>query len=262
MSSFDDLRPRLISAIVMIVVGVGAIWLGGWVFLTLLSVVSGVMIWELARMLAPRLPMQKTVILGLIGGAAVLRVGYNSELVSLAALGLAPVLGLVMIAKGRGIFLAYGLALLFAVAEMFWLRAVGGLGWAIWLVAVVIASDVGGYFFGRVLGGPKILPKISPKKTWSGTMGGWILAALVGFFFVVFAGAEGFLVVFSILAAIAAQIGDVVESAIKRATGAKDSSKLIPGHGGFLDRFDALIGASLFVFVITNLAGLPNLGMF
>ncbi|NOX73988.1 MAG: phosphatidate cytidylyltransferase [Alphaproteobacteria bacterium] len=262
MSSFDDLRPRLISAIVMIVLGVGAIWLGGWVFLALLSVAGGVMIWELARMLAPALAAQKTVILGLIGGAAALRVGYNTELVSLAALGLAPVLGLVMIAKGRGVFLVYGLALLFAVAEMFWLRQQSGLGWVIWLVAVVIASDVGGYFFGRILGGPKILPKISPKKTWSGTMGGWILAALVGLYFVIFAGAEGFLVLFSVLTAIAAQIGDIVESAIKRAAAIKDSSNLIPGHGGFLDRFDALIGAALFLFVITNLTGLPKLGGF
>jgi phosphatidate cytidylyltransferase len=262
MSSFDDLRTRLISAMVMVAVGIGAIWLGGWVFLLLLSIAGGVMIWELARMLAPGLSVQKTIILGLIGGAAVLRVGYNSELVSLAALGLAPVLGLVMIAKGRGVFLAYGLALLFAVAEMFWLRTGAGLGWVIWLVAVVIASDVGGYFFGRILGGPKILPRISPKKTWSGTMGGWILAALVGLYFVIFQGGEGFLVVFSILTAMAAQIGDVVESAIKRATGIKDASNLIPGHGGFLDRFDALIGAALFVFVITNFAGLPKLGGF
>jgi phosphatidate cytidylyltransferase len=262
MTDFSDLRTRLISTVIMIVIGVGAIWLGGWVFLGLLSIAGGVMIWELARMLAPALSPQKSILLGLIGGAAVLRVGYNTELVSLAAIGLAPVLGLVMIAKGRGVFLAYGLAMLFAVAEMFWLRTGAGLGWVIWLVAVVIASDVGGYFFGRVLGGPKILPKISPKKTWSGTLGGWVLAALVGLYFVIFHGGEGFLVVFSVLTAIAAQIGDVVESAIKRATGIKDSSNLIPGHGGFLDRFDALIGAALFVFVITKLANLPNLGGF
>jgi phosphatidate cytidylyltransferase len=262
MSSFADLRQRVISAVVMAAIGVVAIWLGGWVFLILLAIVGGVMIWELARMLAPELHTSKILLLGLIGGAAIFRVGYNTHAISLLALLLAPILGLVLIKQGRGLFGAYGFGILLAVAGLFWLRTGGpsGLDWTIWLVAVVIASDIGGYFFGRILGGPKILPVISPKKTWSGTLGGWLLAALVGFGFVAFNGADGFLVALSVVVAVAAQLGDIVESAVKRKTGVKDSSNLIPGHGGFLDRFDALIGASLLVFVITNTVGLPAIG--
>ncbi len=264
MSNFADLRLRVISAIVMVLVGASAIWQGGWVFLALLTLVGGLMIWELARMVDQSLAPAKTVLLALIAGAAVLRVGFDAGFIALLALFLAPVLGLVLLKKDRGLFLVYGIAILFAVPSIFWLRQGGahgdGLIWTLWLVLVVIASDIGGYFFGRIIGGPKILPVISPKKTWSGTLGGWALAACVGFGFVIWAGADGFLVVFSIFAAIAAQIGDVVESAIKRHTGVKDSSALIPGHGGFLDRFDALIGAGLFLFVITKIFGLPMLG--
>ena len=262
MSSFADLRLRVVSAIVMVLVGAGAIWLGGVVFLGLLALVGGLMIWELARMLSPALAPAKTIALALIGGVAILRVGYDTQLFSVIALLLAPVLGLVLIGKGRWLFLTYGTALLFAVAGLFWLRSDAGLAGTIWLVAVVIASDIGGYFFGRALGGPKILPRISPKKTWSGTIGGWLLAACVALGFCVWAGAGYDLILLSVLTAIAAQIGDVVESAIKRATGVKDSSNLIPGHGGFLDRFDALIAASLFVLVITNLTDLPIPGGF
>lgn len=262
MSSFADLRQRVVSAIGMVLVGAGAIWLGGAAFLGLLAVVAGLMIWELARMLTPALNPSKAILLGLIGSGAVVRVGYDTQVLSLIALLLAPVVGLVLIGRGRWLFLGYGTALLFAVAGLFWLRNDIGLAATVWLVAVVIASDIGGYFFGRILGGPKILPRISPKKTWSGTLGGWLLAAGVGLGFVIWTGVGTGLIVLSILAAIAAQVGDVVESAIKRATGVKDSSNLIPGHGGFLDRFDALIAASLFVLVITNLTDLPIPGGF
>ena len=261
MSNFADLKLRVFSALVLAVVAGVAIWFGGMVFLVLLSLVGGIMIWELARMLSPKLDPAKLILLGLIGAAAVFRVGFDNHVCALAALVLAPVLGMVLLPKDRGLFVGYASFILFAVAGLFWLRDGEGLVWAIWLIAVVIASDVGGYFFGRILGGPKILPVISPKKTWSGTLGGWLLAALIGFIFANYLGANAVLVVLSVLTAIAAQIGDVVESAIKRHTGIKDSSNLIPGHGGFLDRFDALIAASLFVAVITYFPGLPGMGI-
>ncbi|MFT4715493.1 MAG: phosphatidate cytidylyltransferase [Paracoccaceae bacterium] len=262
MSSFADLRLRVMSAVVMVTVGVFAIWLGGWLFLGLLGIAGAIMIWELARMLDASLSSTKLLLLALIGGATIVRVGYNTQSISLLALLLAPVIGLVLIKKGRGLFGVYGLAILLATAGLFWLRdsEPSALGWTIWLVAVVIASDVGGYFFGRILGGPKILPVISPKKTWSGTFGGWLLAGLIGLALVIANCADSSLIVLSVFTAMAAQIGDIVESAVKRSTGVKDSSNLIPGHGGFLDRFDALIGASLLVLVITNTIGLPALG--
>jgi phosphatidate cytidylyltransferase len=129
------------------------------------------------------------------------------------------------------------------------------------LLVVVVASDVGGYFAGKLIGGPKILPSISPKKTWSGTLGGWALAAVVGFIAIQL-GMGGFgLVVLSIFVAMAAQIGDLLESMMKRKAGVKDSSNLIPGHGGLLDRFDGVMGASVALGIVLALGGAGLLGM-
>lgn len=119
----------------------------------------------------------------------------------------------------------------------------------LWLVALVIATDTAGYFAGKTIGGPKFWARISPKKTWAGTIAGWIAAALVGLLF----GGVGLMVI-SALVAFASQMGDAAESALKRHTGIKDSSNLIPGHGGVFDRFDAMMGAALVVTVL-NLLG-------
>ena len=118
---------------------------------------------------------------------------------------------------------------------------------------MVIATDVAGYFVGRIVGGPKFWPKVSPKKTWSGTVGGWVAAAAVGAFF------GGWpLILVSVVTSFFSQMGDAAESAIKRRTGVKDSSNLIPGHGGLMDRFDALMGASLFIMLVGAIVGLPT----
>jgi phosphatidate cytidylyltransferase len=244
----------------MALVGALAIWAAGLWFLALLAAVAGLMIWELARMLAPKLGALKLVLLALIAASAVLRVGLSGgevSLLALASLLLAPVIGLVVLPRDRGLFLVYATAISFAVMNLFWLREGAGLNWTIWLILVVVAADIGGYCFGRVIGGAKILPKISPKKTWSGTLGGLLLAAFVGYGFTRLLGNVAEMVVLSIVVAAASQAGDIVESAIKRHTKIKDSSNLIPGHGGFLDRFDALIGASLVMILAAYFIGLP-----
>jgi phosphatidate cytidylyltransferase len=116
-------------------------------------------------------------------------------------------------------------------------------------VLVVVVTDVAGYFAGRMIGGPKFWPAVSPKKTWSGTVAGWIGAARGGR--ALCAGAAGRdLPGFLSLVAFAGQMGDIAESALKRRAGVKDSSHLIPGHGGLLDRFDALIGAALLALML------------
>ncbi len=255
--SFADLRLRVVSALVLALVGITAVWAGGLAFLILLSVISGLMIWELARMLVPAGQPVQLVLPALIASGAVFWAGYNAGPVSLLLLALTPLAGVALLSTNRLLFCLYAAVIILAVVNLYWLREGGGLAWAIWLVLVVIAADIGGYFFGRIFGGPKILPVISPKKTWSGTLGGLALAALVGFFFLVITTEGPSMVILSILAAAASQIGDIVESAIKRYTGIKDSSNLIPGHGGFLDRFDALIGASLFMLPAGYLIGLP-----
>jgi len=133
------------------------------------------------------------------------------------------------------------------------LRA-GGMAPVFWLIGVVVATDIAGYFFGRMLGGPKFWPKVSPKKTWSGTVAGWVAAAIVGWLFVPALGAG--IIWLSVIVSFASQMGDAAESALKRAKGVKDVSALIPGHGGVFDRFDAIMGAA---FVVT-LARLASLG--
>ncbi|MFZ0100285.1 MAG: phosphatidate cytidylyltransferase [Gemmobacter sp.] len=184
-----------------------------------------------------------------VGGAALWIGGWVfAALIVLAVVAMLWELWSMTLRQGRdgGIGLVYGLAILLAGAALIWLRGQPqGLTLTLWLLAVVIVSDIMGYFAGRLLGGPKFWPRISPKKTWSGTIAGWIGALVVGW---AFSGTLGsFLILFSPIVAFAGQMGDIAESAIKRRAGAKDSSQLIPGHGGVLDRFDAVIFAALIV---------------
>ena len=132
-----------------------------------------------------------------------------------------------------------------------------GLGWMMWLICVVVATDVLGYFAGRLIGGPKFWPAVSPKKTWAGTGFGWIGAALVGWGFALNSGATFELIGISIAISMASQMGDIAESAIKRMMDVKDSSALIPGHGGVLDRFDGMLGASVFLLIVGQIIGFP-----
>jgi phosphatidate cytidylyltransferase len=126
-----------------------------------------------------------------------------------------------------------------------------------WLLFVVIVTDVAGYFAGRMLGGPKFWPRVSPKKTWSGTIAGWIGAALVGWIFGALYNGGPYVIYISVAVALGSQLGDIAESAIKRHVGVKDSSSLIPGHGGLLDRFDGMLGAALLLIIIEMFVNFP-----
>lgn len=117
----------------------------------------------------------------------------------------------------------------------------------LWLVAVVWGTDAGAYFAGRGIGGPRLAPSISPNKTWAGLAGGAAVAAVAGAVAVpwVRPGETLSLVTLSVALALVAQVGDLFESSLKRRFGFKDSSNLIPGHGGVLDRIDGLLAAVL-----------------
>ncbi len=108
-----------------------------------------------------------------------------------------------------------------------------------------------------MIGGPKFWPSISPKKTWSGTSAGWVGAGVIGIIFALYTDTGLGLVVISMVVAFASQLGDIAESFIKRKMGVKDSSSLIPGHGGLLDRFDGMLGASVFLLVLMQFIGFP-----
>jgi phosphatidate cytidylyltransferase len=254
-----DLGPRTASALVLAVLGLGAIWLGGWWFAGLVGLLVAGMIWELQRLCLPEAPGAIAALQALTAAAAV--VVFTAFMPPLAALGfLTAALALLVMKAGhdRLIFGLYAGLVLLAGHALSLLQAGAGAGWVLWLIAVVVASDAAGYFVGRSLGGPKFWPRMSPKKTWSGTAGGWVAAAVVGALAAwALAAPVGSMVLLSVLAAMAGQAGDIAESALKRRAGVKDSSALIPGHGGVMDRFDAMAGAAGFAYVAAVLTGLP-----
>lgn len=137
-----------------------------------------------------------------------------------------------------------------------------GLNAILFLFAVVWTTDIAGYVVGRLIGGPKLWPAVSPKKTWSGAIGGLMGAVLFGSVVVHFSGIPvGFIAVLAAVLSIAAQTGDLAESSIKRQFGVKDASHIIPGHGGVMDRLDGFIVAALLA-VLIGIArgGLDNPG--
>ena len=144
-------------------------------------------------------------------------------------------------APGRLRLLALGaLYIAPAIAALIWLRAQPlGQRWVLLLAAVVWGGDVGAYLIGRLVGGPRLAPAISPGKTWSGAIGGTLIAVLAG----MAAWPERLALVapVALLLSLVAQAGDLLESAIKRRFGVKDSGRLIPGHGGLLDRLDGVL---------------------
>ena len=143
------------------------------------------------------------------------------------------------------------------LAAMLWMESAPGGGLVVvWLFAVVWASDIGAFAVGRTVGGAKLAPRISPSKTWSGAVGGMLSAALFGATlapFLLQRGMEAGLVMAVVVGA-AAQAGDLLESGVKRRFGAKDSGRLIPGHGGLMDRLDSLATAAP-VFALVVFAG-------
>ena len=216
--NWSDLGPRLVSAFVLAAVSFSMIYAGIWSTAILATLGCGVMCWEWKRITSQ---------LGTVSWSVETFLGF-----------------LVIFCAGIGFV---------------WLRAypIFGLSLAIWLPFVVIAADAGAYFAGRLIGGPKLAPSISPNKTISGSAGGLVLAVIVGVSFAVNVGASSLLAVgiVSAFTGIAAQLGDLVESAAKRRYGVKDASNILPGHGGVLDRFDGLLAATLFTAIVTMIAG-------
>ena len=138
--------------------------------------------------------------------------------------------------------------------SMLWLRIEPHLGFIalIWLFAIIWTADIAAYFVGRAVGGPKLWPAVSPNKTWSGAIGGTIGGLAAGAAIIAAAGLSlrPAHAVVMLAVVIAAQLGDLLESAIKRRFGVKDSGRLIPGHGGLMDRCDSLIVASAVALLI------------
>ncbi len=208
----QELRLRIVSAVVLAVLAIGSTWLGGWIFAAVWGVLAllvtqewmaiirgkpGFAVWGLGGVVYAA---------GLYFSVLVLRIGGHDD--ESAYLGLVAIL---------------------------------------FLFAVVWASDVFAYFAGRTFGGPKLAPRISPNKTWSGFLGGVTGGMIAGYLIVAFALPEQagiYHVALALVLSLASIAGDLFESAFKRRFGVKDSGRLIPGHGGFMDRLDGFIFAA------------------
>jgi phosphatidate cytidylyltransferase len=116
-----------------------------------------------------------------------------------------------------------------------------GIVWTLWALSLVWATDIGAYFAGRTIGGPKLAPKLSPSKTWAGLIGGVVLASALGAGFHAFYGLPLRMTLATPALAVLAQGGDLFESSLKRRAGVKDSGNILPGHGGVLDRLDGVV---------------------
>jgi phosphatidate cytidylyltransferase len=247
----SDLLPRVVVGGLLIALALALVWQGGWWFTALVA--AGVLLifaeWAVMHRI-PRLPrLGGLVVLGFACLAT--QAGYLRE--ALAGLVAAAVVS-GLLARFAGICGARWMTtgLLYAGlpgVALVWLREQPqGIGFVLWVFVLVWATDIFAYFAGRLIGGPKIAPRISPNKTWAGLAGGVVGAMLVGGGVADYVGFPAPLFwTFSGLLAIVAQAGDFFESWLKRRVGVKDSGTLLPGHGGIMDRVDGLVPVSVLV---------------
>lgn len=253
--SFSDLATRMATGAVLAAVGLAAVWAGGWWFSALVIVVVATLVWELVRMLGG--DMRLALALGGLGALAILATKLAPLPVALVLVLSVPAVAMATLARNRRLFVVMIAVILLAGFGLILHRDSFGLVWMLWLVLLVAATDIFGYFAGRIIGGPKFWPRVSPKKTWSGTIAGWVGAALIGWAFMAATGAGAELIWISVALSLASQMGDIAESALKRHVGVKDSSNLLPGHGGVYDRFDGMLGAAFLLVIVESLTGFP-----
>jgi phosphatidate cytidylyltransferase len=242
---------RVLSAASLAALALGATLYGGWSFLALVVAGGALVAWEWGR-LTRGTDFDATTLISAVSVAvlsvsvAINRSGYGLVLLGAAAAAIA-------FSRDARFSRPWAIAGLFYAAipalALMWLRSDEALGAAavIYLFAVAWTTDTASFAAGRLIGGPKLAPHISPRKTWSGFVAGILAPSLVGYIAakVLESGSALRLALVSVILAVACQFGDLLESWVKRRFGAKDSSHLIPGHGGLLDRIDGLMMAAV-----------------
>jgi len=255
-----ELALRVGSALVLVPLAIGAAYLGGWPFAVFWGLAAMGVLWEWTSLVARS--DHRTILM--TGGAslalAVTLVATGHLLaavivLAISALGvasLAPAKWRTWIAAGVPYAGALGVAPIFLRSD-----SADGFLAVIFLFAVVWTTDIVAYFTGSAVGGPKLMPQVSPKKTWSGAVGGTLAAVLVAFAFAKVTALTGLFAIamLALILSICAQVGDLFESFLKRRFGAKDSGHLIPGHGGLMDRLDGFVTAGVVAALIGLLRG-------
>lgn len=256
-SRLNELQTRIIVGIALILAAVTAEYFGGlalW-FLTVLMALGIISEWA---NLTGRQENRKLAMYALSVPLAILAPAPLAAGASFLVVGL--LLGAAMFVAifDRSLKLAVGLLYAgFPALAIVYLRDVeNGLLIVFWTLALVWATDIGAYFSGRAIGGLKLAPRISPNKTWAGLIGGVLLTFIVSYMLFLYWDLPHYLVMLSIPLAVLAQAGDLFESWLKRAAGAKDSGTIFPGHGGVMDRLDGLIPVAPVVALIILVNGL------
>ena len=257
-----DLRLRILSAAVLAPLALAAIWMGGPVFTAMVTLIAAGLAYEWLGLCTQR---NAPAAIGLFVTLpiAVILTGSSEPEPALILL-VAATIGQAILA--RGIPLAFGIPYLgLGAVSLVWLRQapVNGGANVIVLLLIVWASDIGAYMTGRAIGGPRLAPAISPGKTWSGAIGGLLAAAATGMAASAFLGHGSIVlrpIVFAVLIGVISQSGDLFESHLKRHFGVKDSGNMIPGHGGLLDRLDAVLTAAPSAALLALILG-PGVGL-
>ncbi len=244
-----ELVLRVMSSLVILPPIALLFWLGELYFLALVALLAAAMAWEWCNLVSPDSSSTIRRLTGLTAAVLVGMAAYSfQQPEALLLLGVLPLVyaAAVRVLTGAWILkLLPGLLIAFCPAfAIYWIREMPGLGLetALWLAFSVVVTDVAAYAAGRTIGGPKIWPRVSPNKTWAGLIGGMAGSGCFGALLALHIGQAPWLIVLAgAVIAIVAQAGDFAESALKRYFDVKDSGRLIPGHGGILDRVDGQV---------------------
>ena len=244
--NWHELRLRLVSASFLLLVSAFCIYFGNYLFTLFIISLIGVMHWELGKMLSPMSVQAMWFSAFLSMFLTVCLLASNSIFWPVVFLFINFYFQRHFFHHSRDFGAFYSLAVIVCGIIFYRVRLEFGLYHTIWLIGIVVVTDTAGYLIGRIIGGPKVFPRISPKKTWAGVLAGWFAVGFFSWIFVENIAPQSLFIKFvsiSILLSVAAQIGDMIQSHLKRKNNVKDSSGLLPGHGGFMDRFDGFVGA-------------------
>ena len=254
----SNLQQRVASAVVLVALALALTWAGGFWYRILCAGIAGAVLYEWMTMALPREAAAHRIVLAvLLAVVLAMMLAGVPAVTLLLALAAAVIVGAAHAAYDqRGFWPVAGLA--YAGLSAISLAALrggdaSGLAATLFLFAVVWATDILAYFVGRAIGGPKLAPSISPGKTWSGAIGGTIAGIIAGGAVALYAGIVWGVLATAVLTfvlSVVSQVGDLFESSLKRRFGTKDSSGLIPGHGGVMDRVDGLVAAAFMLFII------------